>query len=255
MPLLQRLGSSPKGEHALAVYRLRRAESDQDLQALQRLRFEVFNLEMAEGLQSSHRTGLDQDEFDAVCEHLVVEHVPSGTVVGTYRMQTGRLARERLGYYCANEFDMSPYEPFRSEVLELGRACIHAGHRNFSVLSLLWRGIAEHASATGSRYLLGCSSISSRNPADGWRAYRSLHRQLAPEHLRTVPHPTFACESAVVGAGEYPLPKLLSAYLALGAWVCGPPALDSAFGTIDFLTLMDLDSPGMAQRRRRFGMR
>lgn len=255
MQLLQRMGSLPWSEQSLAVYRLRHATSEQDLQALQRLRFEVFNLELAEGLQASHRTGLDQDEFDAVCEHLVVEHVPSGIVVGTYRMQTGLDARDRLGYYCANEFDMSPYEPFRGQVLELGRACIHAGHRNFTVLSLLWRGIAEHAASTGSRYLLGCSSISSQDPADGLRAYRTLQPQLAPAHLRTVPHAAFACEAAVAGAEAYPIPKLLSAYLALGAWVCGPPALDSAFGTIDFLTLMDLDSPGMAQRRRRFGMR
>jgi putative hemolysin len=33
---------------------------------------------------------------------------------------------------------------------------------------------------------------------------------------------------------------LLRAYLTVGAQVCGPPALDAQFGTIDFLTLLDL---------------
>jgi len=35
-------------------------------------------------------------------------------------------------------------------------------------------------------------------------------------------------------------PKLLRAYLAIGAKICGPPAIDREFGTIDFLTLLDL---------------
>jgi putative hemolysin len=47
---------------------------------------------------------------------------------------------------------------------------------------------------------------------------------------------------------------LLSAYLSLGAWICGPPALDRDFKTIDFLTLMDLQSDDMQLRRRRFGI-
>jgi putative hemolysin len=36
------------------------------------------------------------------------------------------------------------------------------------------------------------------------------------------------------------VPKLLRAYLAVGAKICGPPAIDREFKTIDFLTLMDL---------------
>ena len=32
------------------------------------------------------------------------------------------------------------------------------------------------------------------------------------------------------------IPKLLRAYLAVGAKICGPPALDRQFKTIDFLT-------------------
>jgi putative hemolysin len=57
-----------------------------------------------------------------------------------------------------------------------------------------------------------------------------------------------------VPSGNLKIPKLLSAYLALGSWICGPPAIDTHFKTIDFLTLMDLQSPDMAQRRKRFGI-
>jgi len=38
------------------------------------------------------------------------------------------------------------------------------------------------------------------------------------------------------------VPKLLMAYLSIGAKICGPPAIDREFKTIDFLTLLDLDS-------------
>jgi putative hemolysin len=33
---------------------------------------------------------------------------------------------------------------------------------------------------------------------------------------------------------------LLRAYLAIGAKICGPPAIDRDFGTIDFLTLLGI---------------
>jgi putative hemolysin len=32
----------------------------------------------------------------------------------------------------------------------------------------------------------------------------------------------------------------LRTYLSIGAKICGPPAIDREFGTIDFLTLLDL---------------
>jgi len=38
--------------------------------------------------------------------------------------------------------------------------------------------------------------------------------------------------------------------LSIGAKICGPPALDRQFKTIDFLTLLDLDSlPAMIRER------
>jgi putative hemolysin len=123
-------------------YRLRLADGAQDLRAAQMLRFLVFNVEMHEGLAQSFATCLDADDFDAVCDHLLVEDARTGAVVGTYRLQTGPRAGAHLGYYGAREFDFSPFDTYRANMLELGRACIHRDHRSFAVLSLLWRGIA-----------------------------------------------------------------------------------------------------------------
>lgn len=237
-------------------YRLRMAESLHDLQRLQALRFQVFNLELSEGLPESWATGLDQDRFDAVCQHLMVEHLDSGTVVGTYRLQSGQQAAAHHGYYCDQEFDLSPLAALRPRLLELGRACIAAHHRNFTVLSLLWRGIAELAGAQGARYLLGCSSLTSQDPALGLAAHRQMKAQWASSELQCQPWPALACETIGSASPDEPakLPKLLSAYLALGARIASPPAIDRSFRTIDFLTLLDLESPDMRQRRARFGL-
>jgi len=235
-------------------YTLRMAQSPADLHAVQRLRFEVFNLELQEGLVASYASGLDADPFDAVCDHLMVEDAASRRVVGTYRLQTGARAAGALGYYCAQEFDFSTYEALRPELLELGRACIAQQHRSTHVLSLLWRGIAEYATARGARYLFGCSSLTSQDPAVGHAACVALHAYLAPPHLRTSALAPYCLPRADTLLAEVHIPKLLTAYLALGAWICSPPALDRNFGTIDFLTCLDLKSPHMAQRRKRFGI-
>lgn len=246
------LGSLPST--GLADYALRRATSADDLLALQRLRFEVFNVELQEGLATSNANGLDADPYDAVCDHLLVEHTPTGKVVGTYRMQTGTAAAAALGYYCAQEFDFSVYSHLRGEVVELGRACIAKDHRNFTVLSMLWRGIAQYALEHDARYLLGCSSLSSQDPADGVAAYAAMRSNMSPPQYHTVPCAGYELDMSVAATNNFKTPKLLSAYLAMGAWICGPPAIDRTFGTIDFLTLLDLQSPDMAQRRKRFGI-
>lgn len=222
-------------------YRLRLAEDEETVRKAQRLRFEVFNLEMREGLAASEESGLDRDEFDPVCDHLVVETVDTGTVIGTYRLQTGANARKNHGYYSEREFDFTPFEGCRDEVLELGRACVAREHRSLSVLSLLFRGIAQYARLNQSLYMLGCSSVNSRNPAEGAALYRSLPGKChAPEHLRTKPLPALSCDPGEGRTKPPRIPRLMQTYLLLGAKVCGPPALDLEFGTIDFLTLMDV---------------
>ena len=236
------------------AYRTRLARSSADLQAAQALRFEVFNLELDEGLLQSYDTGLDADPFDAVCDHLLVEDAADGTVVGTYRLQTGLRARAALGYYSEREFDFGPFEPMRAQILELGRACIHQKHRNFAVLTLLWRGIGGYALQHGARYLIGCSSITSQDEAAGAATYQRLATHVAPAAWCTQPLPAFRCALHTVAPVAPHIPRLLSAYLAMGAAVCGPPAIDREFRTIDFLTWVDVQAPSVVamQARGRF---
>src|SRR5712692_3919342 len=248
--------SSSGSQPALArgVYQLRFAESREDLEAAFRLRFLVFNLELNEGLESAYKTGCDTDEFDKTCDHLIVEHRPSRQVVGTYRLQTGRAAARNLGYYSAREFDFSPYEPIRNSLVELGRASIHRDHRSFEVLTLLWRGIASYALQRNARYLIGCSSLTSKCPKEGSDMYWRLQKFLVAPVLRTNPRPSFRIpiEEAPSDTLRINPPRLLRTYLSIGAQICGKPAIDREFKTIDFLTLLDLTKLGSSARLRFF---
>lgn len=225
-------------------YRLRLAATREDIRVAQRLRFEVFNVELGEGLDSAYLHGLDADRFDDVCDHLLVEESSTGELAGTYRLQTGCRAMAGGGFYSAQEFDFEPLtgsSPGRvAEIVELGRACVRRQHRNLVVLGLLWKGIAAYARERGGRYLIGCSSLTSQDPAEGLALYENLkERFLAPEPWRTLPMPGYRCHGAAA-ASAVRVPKLMSAYFSLGAKICGPPALDAEFRTIDFLTLLDL---------------
>lgn len=213
----------------------------ENIRAAQRLRYEVFNVELGEGLATSREMELDADPFDAQCEHIVIKAAATGSVVGTYRLQTGAMARHGLGYYSAQEFDFSPYEILRNEMLELGRACIHKDHRSRAVLDLLWRSIASYAIGQGSRYLMGCSSLTSQDPAEGWGLYQILKdTHLAPPELRTDPIGEYRMPDPGQAIKTVKTPKLFAAYLNIGAVIAGPPARDRDFLTIDFLTILDV---------------
>jgi len=237
----ERAASPPGFWIRAGSYGLRLAENDRDREAAYRLRFLVFNLELNEGLASAYQTGRDTDEFDPVCDHLLVEHIPSGEVVGTYRVQTGCIAAGNRGYYSAREFDFAPYEPLRDQILELGRACIHRDHRSFEVLCLLWKGLARYAGEHGARYMIGCSSLTSQDPAEGSEMYHALREYLVRPGLQTRPIGDFGFPLAIPRGTRPTPPKLLRTYLAIGAQICGAPAIDREFKTIDFLTLLDLE--------------
>ncbi len=234
-------------------YAVRISRSAEDLDAAQKLRYQVFNVELGEGLKASLQDERDADPFDDYCEHLLVEHQATQEIVGTYRLQTGRMAEQGIGYYSAREFDFSPYMCYRDQILELGRACIHMNHRKLQVLELLWRGIAQYALANGSRYLMGCSSLTSQNADEGWGLYDQLSsRHMAPSKLQTRPLAAHQLDPATGDLIRVKCPKLFRAYLSLGAMIASSPAMDREFKTIDYLTILDVESMRKAGLMRFF---
>lgn len=230
-------------------YEVRFARTPAELEAVQRLRFEVFNLELGEGLEESYKTGLDVDRFDAVCHHMLVIDKPTGTVIGTYRMQTSSMAAAHLGFYSAEEFTVGDLPgDVIADSIELGRACVALEFRNRIVLFLLWRGLALYLSHNRKRYLFGCCSLTSQDPIEGRLVMDLLaaDNRIHPTH-QVRPQPGWECypPDLVLGPGdalrEVKIPRLFNLYLRYGALVCGEPAMDRFFKTIDYLVLFDLE--------------
>lgn len=227
-------------------YKVRFAESEEDLRAAQSLRFEVFNLELGEGLEKSHEDELDSDKYDQQCDHLIVIDRGSDNVIGTYRMQTFNSARKHHGFYTADEFDIESLpEDVLNKSVEVGRACIAKEHRNGRVLYLLWRGIAEYLKLTSSRYLFGCCSITSTNPKDGWIVMDYLrHNGHIHDNYNLDTTSKFDCPEVERDEDAWKnvkLPQLFRLYIDLGAKTLSKPALDNAFKTIDYLIIVDIE--------------
>lgn len=235
----------PTEEIAEGRYTARFARTPEEIDAALRLRFEVFNLELHEGLESSYITERDEDEFDQTCHHLIVLERATNNVIGTYRLRTLEMARLAHGFYSETEFNLSllPAEVI-GKAVEIGRACIDRNHRNSRVLFLLWKGLALYTTFMNKRYLFGCCSLTSQDCTEGQRALFQLQRDgHLHDTLRVAPRPEFACgendfHSQAIDE-ELELPRLFGTYLRIGAKVCGEPVIDREFKTIDFFVIVD----------------
>jgi putative hemolysin len=232
-------------------YVVRFAQTFEELDAALKLRFEVFNLELEEGLDSSFQTGRDRDEFDATCHHLMLIESASNKVVGTYRLHTREIAR--FGFYSEGEFDLSrlPKEVLDGSV-ELGRACIAEAHRSQKALFLLWKGLVAYMRLYHKRYLFGCCSLTSQDPNEGKAVMQLLEEgDYFHEKFQVSPQQAFVCfDENFVGdeTVKAKIPKLFRTYLRYGAKVCGEPAIDRQFKTIDFFVLFDLATLDLVAR-------
>ncbi len=225
------------------------AENDTEIKAAQRLRFEVFNVEMNEGLSSSWETGLDQDQYDKHADHLLVIDRATDNVVGTYRMLKKSVANSNGGFYSEGEFDLMNLKKLPSEILEMGRSCVHKEYRSNGVINLLWAGIAKYLELSNASYLFGCASLHTHDSEEISEIYSYLKSRYFSEEKYRV-YPLQKCivpglkDDIVVKDSRSILkkiPPLVKGYFRLGALVCGDPALDTEFGTTDFFILLPTD--------------
>jgi putative hemolysin len=228
-------------------YLIRFAQTLDEVAAALRLRYEIFNLELGEGLACSHASGRDEDAFDAGCHHLIVIDQKTDQTVGTYRMQTRAMARTNGGFYSQNEFDLADLtEPVLDDSVELGRACVARAHRKQRVLFGLWKGLAAYTIHQRMRYLFGCCSLTSQDAHEARVVSQKLQEDgLVHPELQVRVQAEYQCvdpSSSPLSTRGVKLPTLFGTYLRFGALVCSPPAIDREFRTIDYLVLMDTDT-------------
>jgi len=237
---------------------VRLAEDADDLAAVQRLRWQVFFDEMgAAGVDlggAAMHQALDQDRFDALCDHLlVIDETGPGAprVVGTYRLLREHIAKAHGGFYSAGEFDLGPLMADGGdggELLELGRSCVLPPYRTSATISLLWRGIAEYIMRHRVRLMFGCASFAGTDPEPHAAALSLIHhRYLAPAGQRPVVREGIALERLPEGGYDerralFQLPPLIKGYLRCGARFGEGAFVDREFNTIDVCVVMPVEA-------------
>ncbi|MGL4230479.1 MAG: GNAT family N-acetyltransferase [Casimicrobium sp.] len=213
------------------------------IDAALRLRYKVFCEEM--GADIERHDGRDIDEFDALCEHLVVIDEWREKVVGTYRILPPWGAHRLGKRYAESEFRMDALRPIHKDLYEVGRACVHPAYREGEggmVLARLWTGLGAYVRENRVRYLAGCASVPLERGALNLGAMRAelLSKHLAPEDYRV--EPIRGLPHLGDPEGSRPaIPPLLKGYLRLGAWICGEAAWDPCFDTADYFVLLPVE--------------
>lgn len=226
------------------------AQTQQEIEAAQRLRYRIFYEEMgAQHLDSipSLRERRDSDAFDAFCDHLIVkDHERNQEVIGTYRLIRREVARRQGGFYSASEYNINILEQQPSEILEVGRSCVDIGYRTRPTMNLLWRGIVSYMSLFDVSYLFGCASFPGRNPQVYAQALSYLyHYHLAPKDrcptalsTRYVNMNMIAKEKIDLKLARHQLPPLIKGYLRAGCCVGDGAVVDFVFNTTDICIVL-----------------
>lgn len=249
-----KLGANHPLPVRMAGLEARLAECEAEIAAAQALRYRVFYDEMG-AIPSVDRRALrrDRDDFDAVCDHILVidrerGDLPCG-VVGTYRLLCRSAALEHGGFYTANEFDISDLLAHDGEIMELGRSCVDPAYRDRPTMQLLWRAIAAYVFHHRIELMFGCASFPDPEPmALALPLSYLFHAHLAPPLLRPRARAGHYVDMRLMPEAEIDrrralgaLPPLLKGYLRLGGFVGDGAVVDRQFNTTDVCVVVKTD--------------
>ncbi|WP_076448500.1 GNAT family N-acetyltransferase [Roseivivax lentus] len=229
-------------------FRVGLARTPDALRAAQRLRYRVFVEELGGGgTMVDHAARIEQDRFDAVCDHLLLydDARPADPVVGVYRLLRDAGARAVGGFYSEGEYDLAPLRRTNRPLLELGRSCLQPDYRGGAAMMHLWQGVADYVEDHGPQILFGVASFHGTDAAALAQPLANLHhRHLAPPELRVrsrafqpmdlLPEDRIDRRQAVRDT-----PALIKAYLRLGGMVGEGAFVDRAFNTVDVCLVME----------------
>lgn len=230
------------------------ARHQDEVRQAQRLRYQVFACEMGARLETP-LPGHDVDRFDDFCEHLLARDTATGQVIGTYRVLTPAQAVRAGGAYSDTEFDLTPLRSLRPKMVELGRSCVHAEHRQGGVILALGSALYEFMARNQLETMMGCASIPMlHNGMVSGNVAASVWRQMQEKHLADpvfqvrahCPLPVDQLDSTL----DVAPPALIKGYLRQGAKVLGAPAWDPDFNTADLPLLIHVkDAPSRFTKR------
>ena len=235
-------------------FEVRLARSPIEVEAAEALRYRIFYEEMMATPTTEMRARrLDVDDFDSICDHLLVINLeakgPSPCVVGTYRLLRRANALQHGGFYTEQEYDLTPLLHYPGDIVELGRSCVDAAYRSRGVMQLLWRGLAAYVIHYDIDVMFGCASFPGTEPdALALSLSYLYHYHLAPKSLQPRAHGHHAIEmnrmprsTIDVASALSALPPLIKGYLRVGGGVGDGAVIDWQFNTTDVCMIVKTD--------------
>lgn len=244
-------------------FSLKLAETEDDLRACQRLRYDVFVKELGgDGPLVDHAAQLEKDKFDPFFDHLMLLDQSRGSeteaqIVGVYRLLRDDQMPKVGQFYTEDEYDLTVLKTSGRKLLELGRSCLHSDYRGGTAMMVLWQGLADYVAKHKIDILFGTASFHGTDlEALGPSLALLHHRHLAPEDLRVTALPEYFTPmdqtdvSAIDRrAAMVAVPALIKGYLRLGGYVGDGAFVDKTFNTTDVCLVMDTKRLSETQAR------
>lgn len=234
-------------------FRVKLAETEDELKAAQRLRYRVFVKELGGGgALVDHENRLETDRYDPFFDHLILTDAarntdPIDSVIGVYRLLRGEQAKAIGQFYSEDEYDLSALKKSGRKLLELGRSCLDADYRGGVAMYHLWNALAGYVQRHEIDVLFGVASFHGTDISALKQPLSFLHhRHLAPPDLRPralaaefqnmnlMPEDQIDRRRAMIQT-----PALIKAYLRLGGFVGEGAFIDHDFNTTDVCLVMD----------------
>ncbi|GAA6192520.1 GNAT family N-acyltransferase [Phaeobacter sp. NW0010-22] len=234
------------------------AQTNEELRAAQRLRYDVFIKELGGGGEMvDHNQRLEQDRFDPFFDHMLATDINTGEVIGVYRLLRGEQAQAMGQFYSEDEYDLTSLRNSGRKLLELGRSCLHPDYRGGTAMFHLWTGLAQYVAQHEIEILFGVASFHGTDLNDLAQPLSMLHHNhLAPEELRVRTQPDHYVDMNRLAVMDLDrreamrqVPALIKAYLRLGGFVGDGAFLDHAFNTTDVCLVLDTNRMNARQRR------
>ncbi len=235
-------------------FEIRFTKNKDELIESQRLRHKVFIDEVGASNKKKVESKIETDKFDDYYKHLIIiDHEdprlhPRGKIVGVTRVMLGDEIHKDIGFYCAQEFNLSPIISTQKKCLEIGRTCIDPSYRNTLILHYLWIEIGAYCSTNSVELLFGVASFKGNNVNKISMALSFIHNEyLAPSEIRPK-----ALKGGFIAMNIFQknainklnalkqMPNLLKSYLRLGAKVGEGAFIDKELNTIDILVIVDI---------------
>lgn len=217
------------------------AETPEDIRASQVLRFRVFAEEMGAEVAGSDE-GIDVDEFDEHCKHIIVRDTTTNEIVACTRILPQEAADKIGGFYSSKEFDVSAVVSKPGRFVEMGRTCTAPEYRNGITIALIWSKLADYNHQQPFDYLIGCASVPWED--GGAVTHKILEMQyakhLSPEDWRVIPKtPLPPAENELTQIAK--MTPLIKAYNRAGAVACGEACWDPEFQVADVFMLLAVE--------------